>query len=71
MIHITRVRCTQWATGDIYSQRGDAGKALEFLETALRVRDNDLKFIKASSVFDPIRQEPRFQAILKALKFPN
>jgi tetratricopeptide (TPR) repeat protein len=57
--------------GDIYAQRGDTAKALECLETAVRVGDNDLKYVRASPMFDPIRQEPRFQAILKALKFPN
>jgi TolB-like protein/Flp pilus assembly protein TadD len=53
-----------------YAQRGDNPKALEWLETALRLRDAGLESLKTDSLMDPIRQEPRFQAIERKLKFP-
>ena len=51
----------QYAT--IYAQWGNRAKALEWLETALRLRDPGLEFVKTDVLLDPIRQEPRFQAI--------
>jgi TolB-like protein/Flp pilus assembly protein TadD len=54
-----------------YAQRGDNPKALEWLETALRLRDAGLESLKTDSLMDPIRQEPRFQAVMRELKFPN
>ncbi|MBV8741518.1 MAG: hypothetical protein JOZ12_07005 [Sinobacteraceae bacterium] len=44
---------------------------LEWLETALRLRDPGLGDLKADPLLDPIRKEPRFQAVERALKFPE
>ena len=54
----------------IYSQWGDRGKALESLAAAMRVRDSGLIALRADPLLDPLRQEPRFQAIERELKFP-
>ena len=54
----------------IYAQWGDTTKALEWLETALRLRDPELTGLKTEPLLDPLRQEPRFQAIERELKFP-
>jgi TolB-like protein/tetratricopeptide (TPR) repeat protein len=54
-----------------YAQRGDNPKALEWLETALRLRDAGLESLRTDSLMDPIRQEPRFQAAMRELRFPN
>jgi TolB-like protein/tetratricopeptide (TPR) repeat protein len=59
----------QYAT--IYAQWGNLPKALEWLETALRLRDPGLASLKTESLLDPLRKEPRFQAILRELKFPD
>ena len=42
-----------------------------WLETALRLRDAGLENLKTDSLMDPLRQEPRFQAVVRELKFPN
>src|SRR6516225_9238588 len=55
----------------IYAQWGDRTKALELLETAMRLRDAGLCFLKTEPLLDPLRNEPRFQAIEKELKFPD
>jgi hypothetical protein len=55
----------------IYAQRGDAGTALTWLETALRWRDPGLQDLKMDPLLDPLRREPRFQAINRELKFPD
>ena len=59
----------QYAT--IYAQWGNRAMALEWLETALRLRDPGLEFLKTDPLMDPLRQEPRFQAIERELKFPT
>ena len=55
----------------IYAQWGNAPKALGWLDTALRLRDQGMNQLKADPFLDPLRQEPRFQAIERALKFPR
>jgi TolB-like protein len=55
----------------IYAQWGNTPKALEWLETALQLRDPQLMYLKAEPLLDPLRKEPRFKAIEKALNFPN
>jgi TolB-like protein/Flp pilus assembly protein TadD len=59
----------QYAT--IYAQWGDRAQALEWLETALRLRDPGLLALKTEPLLDPLRKEPRFQAIERELKFPS
>jgi TolB-like protein/Flp pilus assembly protein TadD len=69
----------QTASGDaalyqyarIYVQWGNGAKALEYLDSALRFRHSDLLYLKMDPLLDPIRREPRFQAIERALKFPD
>jgi len=55
---------------EIYSQWGDVPKALAWLETAMRLSDSGLDGVKVDPLLDPLRNEPRFQAIERALKFP-
>jgi TolB-like protein/Flp pilus assembly protein TadD len=55
----------------VYAQRGDNPKALEWLETALRLRDPGLENLKTDPLMDPLRKEARFQALMRELKFPT
>jgi hypothetical protein len=54
-----------------YAQWGNIPKAPERLETALRLRDSGLVDLKTDPLMDPLRKQPRFQAIERALKFPD
>ena len=56
---------------DIYAQWGDTARALDWLDRAMRNRDLYLAYTKVNPFFDPLRNEPRFQAIERALKFPD
>jgi TolB-like protein/Flp pilus assembly protein TadD len=56
---------------EIYAQWGNAPKALEWLEVAMRLRDPGLVALKTDSLLDPLRKELRLQAIERALKFPT
>jgi TolB-like protein/Tfp pilus assembly protein PilF len=55
----------------IYSQWGDTTRALDWLDTAVRRQDPYLELVKMAPDLDPLRKEPRFQAIERELKFPN
>ncbi len=55
----------------IYAQWGDHAKALDWLATAMRLRDPGLVFLKTDPLMDPLRNEPRFQAIYRQLMFPS
>ena len=50
-------------TPTIYAQWGVTAKALEWLETAMQLRDPRLQYAKTDPLMDPLRKEPRFQAI--------
>ena len=56
---------------EIYAQWGNRAQALIWLETALRLRDPGLVSLKTDPLLDPLRKEPRFQAVERELKFPN
>jgi TolB-like protein/Flp pilus assembly protein TadD len=59
----------QYAT--IYAQWGDRTKALEWLDKAMSLRDPGLEYLKTDPLMVPLRQEPRFQAVMRELKFPD
>jgi tetratricopeptide (TPR) repeat protein len=59
----------QYAT--IYAQWGHRAQAREWLETALRLRDSGLEYMKTDPLLDPLRQEPWFQEIERKLRFPG
>ena len=56
---------------EIYAQWGKTAEALKWLETAMRLRDWRLLQLKTDLLLDPLRREPRFQAIERELKFPT
>jgi TolB-like protein/Flp pilus assembly protein TadD len=53
-----------------YAQWGQTKAALEWLDTAFRLRSPDLETLKTDPLIDPLRGEPRFKAIERALNFP-
>jgi serine/threonine-protein kinase len=69
----------KWVTGEngsyqyagVYAQLGDRNRALDELEHALAVRDGGIVSMKIDPRLDPVRGEPRFDAVLKRLNFPT
>ena len=55
----------------IYAQWGDVAKAIEWLGRAVRLPDPGVVYVKTDPLMDPLRKEPRFQAIERELKFPD
>jgi hypothetical protein len=56
---------------EIFAQWGDHNTALDWLEKAVQLRDPGLVYTKTDPLLDPLRKEPRFQAIERQLKFPT
>jgi len=56
---------------EIYAQWGNSAKALDWLEKAVRLRDPGLVDMKVDPLLDPLRKEPRFQVVERALRFPS
>ena len=62
-------RAYQVAT--IYAQWGNIAKALEWLDTTVRLRDPGLHFLKTDPLMDPLRNEPRFPAVMRGIEVPG
>jgi len=62
----------RWAylCATVYAQWGNPSRALDYLELGWRLRNPSLRWLKVDPLMDPLRKEPRFQAIERALKFP-
>ena len=73
---VTKLKATDgdasgYECAGVYAQWGDLRRALESLDDAMRLRDPGLVLLKTDPLVDPLRKDPRFQAIERALKFPN
>ena len=55
----------------VYSEWGDVPKALAWLDKSMRLRDPGLEYLRTDPFMDPLRKEPRFQAAVRELKFPD
>jgi hypothetical protein len=53
----------------IYAQWGNSPTALKWLETAYRTHDPGLLALETEPMLDPLREDPRFKAIERKLKF--
>jgi len=54
-----------------YSLAGDLARALDLLERAYMERDPQMPYIGCNPFFDPLRAEPRFQALLRQMNLPQ
>jgi len=54
----------------LYVALGDRSEALDWLERAYRMRDGNLVLLRVWPQWDPLRNEPRFQAVLRGMNFP-
>ena len=71
MMKPRRATARRTSTPRSIAQWGDRANAIEWLEAAFRRRGADLAYLKTDPPIDPLRQEPRFQAIERELKFPD
>ena len=55
---------------EVFAQDGQTNEAIAALERAWRARDPGLAFMNVDALLDPVRTDPRFQAIAARLNFP-
>lgn len=51
----------------IYTGMGDFEKAMDYLEEAVENKRSAIIFLKVNPIWDPMRKDPRFKALLKRL----
>ena len=56
-----------WQIATLYTRAGEVGRALDYLELATAVRDPNMPYIIVDPIFDFLREEPRFQALIDTL----
>jgi len=54
-----------------YAQLNDKEKALEYLEKGIRERDGQVFLINMNPQFDNLRNDPRFQELIRRLNLPK
>ena len=55
----------------VYAHLGEIDEALSWLQRAFDERSAYLRLLKVEPVFDPLRADPRFQALLARMNFPD
>jgi adenylate cyclase len=53
----------------VYLGMGDSGRAMDYLEQAYSAHSQGLCWLKMERIFDPLRKEPRFIALMKKIHF--
>lgn len=56
---------TPWQIATLFTRAGKNDLALDWLEKALDVHDPNMPYINIDPIFDDLRQEPRFQNLIK------
>jgi serine/threonine protein kinase len=62
---------TPWQIGTLYTRAGQVEPALDWLEIAFEMRDQNMPYIGIDPIFHVMRDEPRFKAMLQRMNFPN
>jgi TolB-like protein len=61
---------TLFIVGAAYARLGDLETALDTLMECRRERDGQIAFLRTQSLYDPVRDHPRFARLLADLHFP-
>jgi serine/threonine protein kinase/Tfp pilus assembly protein PilF len=62
---------TPWQISTLYTRAGETSPAIEWLEKAFQVRDPNIPYLSIDPIFDEIRDEQRFRAMLERMKVPT
>ncbi|MBV8895873.1 MAG: tetratricopeptide repeat protein [Acidobacteriaceae bacterium] len=61
--------CSPWIIAQAYALLGDRPNCLRYLRESVTRHDPDLVSLRWEPLFDPVRQEPEYQAIIHELGF--
>ena len=56
---------------EVFAQQGKIDEAISALTKGLAVRDPGMPFVQIDPMVDPLREDPRFKALVKQLDFPT
>ena len=62
---------TPWQIGTLYTRAGDTEQAIEFLEKAFETRERNMPYLSVDPIFDYMRDDPRFQDLLRRMNLPR
>ncbi len=62
---------TPWQIGTLYTRAGKNNEALDWLEKAYEAHDGNTPYLSVDPIFDNMRNEPRFQDILRRMNLPH
>lgn len=62
---------SRYILATVYVGLGERGRALDALEAAEKERSIDLLQVRVDPKFDPLRQERRFQEVIRRINFPR
>ena len=62
---------TPWQIATLFTRAGKKNEAFDWLEKALVVRDPNMSYISIDPIFDYLRDEQRFKALLRQMNFPD
>jgi serine/threonine-protein kinase len=63
-------RAYSLAIATLYTHAGEKGKALDWLEIAFQEKMQDLVYLNVYPTWDPLRDDPRFQELIRRMNFP-
>ena len=58
---------TPWQIATLYTRAGIRDKAIEFLRKAYDIRDPNLPYLGIDPIFDILKEEPEYIAILEKM----
>jgi adenylate cyclase len=62
---------TPWQIATLYTRAGMNKEAIDWLEKAYQAHDANMPYISVDPIFDPLRNEPQFQDLLRRMKLPQ
>jgi hypothetical protein len=62
---------TPWQIGTLCTRAGEAELALDHLERALEAGDRNIPYLSVDPIFDYLRSEPRFRAMIRRSGLPE
>jgi hypothetical protein len=54
-----------------YASVGDIDRAIEWCEKGMQERAPNMVYMNAGATWDPVRKDPRFQAMFREMNFPQ
>lgn len=57
-----------WQIGTLYTRAGKNDEALDWLEKAYLARDQNMPYLGVDPIFDTLRDDPRYQGLLRKMK---